>query len=1187
MLAVMKAGAAYVPLDPSLPKQRISQIAGQCGLSVVIQSAAHQQTLPIEVAHLINADDVEAYGPSDNPDQRVEPEHLCYVMFTSGSTGTPKGVMVTHGNLEPLYQDIGPHLDISADDVWSLFHPFSFGFSIWEIWGALSHGGRLVIISPELRTDPSAFFELIKVEAVTIVSQTPSAFRQNMLDSAFDQDLSATALRLIVLSGEAVDSQAVATWIERHGDTEPRLVNTYAITETAGQVTCASLSRELISKDQSKNVGLPLKHVEVLLLDDEGQPVQRGNPGELCVGGPSVAVGYIGELELTAQQFINRSFAGCESTRWYKTGDRARLTVKGEIEFLGRRDDQIKLRGYRIELGEIETALRAHPQVRDAAVALKPTSAGSRRLVGYAVPNAAEDHSSRPQFWPSVGPYQVYDEFLYDLMSAEAERLERYRQAFAGTVAGKVVLDIGTGEHALLARMCVDEGARRVYAVEVLEEAFVKAKAFVKAQGLEQQIIVLQGDIANIDLPERVDVCTQGIIGNIGSADGIVPIWNSARHHFQPDCIPVPARCRTMIAAVELPQSLLKQPAFSSLASGYAWQVFEKMGRHFDIRLCVSDFPEEAVISAPHEFEDLNFTTHLAEQSAGSATFKIDRDARLDGYLVWTVVTTAGDEDVDYRRNQRAWLPVFFPLGETGDAWGEAVESGQEIQVSWSSQMTTGIQPDYEVRTSINGHDYAYRSCYDEQALNGTPVHRALWGSLPAAATSLSPEALKEWLAARLPEYMVPSAWLMLDQLPMNANQKLDRAALPSPDDDAGSAPGTADLPNTPLEKDLLALWSEILGNDHMGVHDNFFDLGGDSIAAVRMTSALQRLLDDAVMLIAIFQAPSIASLAEFLQVHHRDAVTARYEESEQSTVVATQETSDGRADAPLSWQQQSFWVLSQLYPSMTGANEQFVITLDGALDIQRLEAAWNELLSRHDILHTVFLDHDDGVRQIVRPHESVALEVHDWTELDSEVSRDRLFMAAAEQAIVQDYDLANGPLLKADVFQLNARRSKLLVNAHHIIADGLSIRVIRDELAALYAQPNALPLPRMQYCDYALRQLADAHDGRWDRGIAYWRKTLAGAPDNVALPYRLSTLDTTDRFGYQRRAGFVIDATLAADVRALSRASGATLFMTLMAAFRVLLQRYSAQDDVLIGSPVTGREMGSTSDMIGCLVNN
>jgi amino acid adenylation domain-containing protein len=1199
MLAILKAGGGYLPLDPQQPAERLAQILSGAKPALVLTNGAAADLATDGLPTLCMTEHSEFIdAQSDtNPGMPIAAEQLCYVMFTSGSTGAPKGVMVTHGNLEFLFAGVdgAEHygLGMGPSDVWTLFHTFSFGFSVWEIWGALRHGARLVIVAPELRADPDGLFDLLRAESVTIISQTPSAFRQNFLPDHFRHQLAPLSLRAIVLSGEAVAAEDLQCWFLQHGDDGPRLINTYAITETAGQVTVREYTAEESRGALAKSIGHPLSHTRVFILDAEQKPVSAGIVGELYVGGPGVARGYINDSRHTAERFVDLDIDGSGPQRLYRTGDQASWSANAGLQFLGRTDEQVKLRGYRIELGEVETALRGHPLVRDAAVAIQEDDHGQAKLAGYlvsavsSVPAIAKDSES-PEFWPSVGPYQLYDEFLYDLMSSEAERIERYRHAFEHSVRDKIVLDIGTGEHALLARMCLEAGARRVYAVEVLNDAYTKARELIERQGLDECIKVIHGDVASVELPDKVDVCTQGIIGNVGSADGIVSIWNSARRFFKSGCIPIPARCQTMIAAVELPDVLRDKPTFNSLAKSYAEKAFVKLGRRFDIRLCVRNFPATGIISDTHLFEDLDFSGPLNAALNGKAVFTIERDARLDGFLVWTVVTTSGTASVDYLQNQQAWLPVFLPCPDDG----VSIRCGDRIAAEWSSRHSSGVNPDYRISAWVESDDqssrgFQYESCYAETAYNSTAVHRSLWRNSSASESGASHASIKAWLAERLPDYMVPSVWVSLPELPLNANGKLDRSALPLPTRSRPELDMPFEAPRGKLQIDLAGLWSEILAIDQIGVHDNFFDLGGDSIAAVRLTSAMQRLLDDAVMLVAIFDAPTIDGLARYLSEHHEHAVTTRYDGILAESEAGRTQTDPGQASAPLSYPQQSFWLLQQLYPDQTGANEQFVITLDGTLDVDSLGLAWNAVIQRHEILRTTFHEEDGDAIQFVKAHSPTPLSIIDCRGLLSRSAESRFF-AAAQEAIEKPFDLANGPLINACLFRFSEWENRLLVNAHHIIADGLSLHVIKRELASLYAlavrdRPVELATPEMQYRDFAVSQRIRLKGDRLQTCLEYWRRVLSDAPETLALPKKW----LTRRSAHQQRLGFEIDPVIADGMRQLSRRENATVFMGLLAAFRTLLFRYSDQVDIPIGSPMTCRDSDAMNAMVGCLVNN
>jgi amino acid adenylation domain-containing protein len=871
LVGILRAGAAWVPLDPGYPAGRLRRIAGRAAPRMLVAGAADAARLGLDVPVLCPAGDAAeiAAAPPTGPGAPPGTDDTCYVIFTSGSTGDPKGVRVTHGNVARLFDHMGPRLGMGPGDTWSQLHPTAFGFSVFETWGALVHGARLAVAPAAARADPLALRDFLRRAGVTVLSQTPSAFRETALGPAFEGAWPTLAVRLLVLSGEAVRTDDLERWSRLHAAHGPRLVNTYAITETGGNV----MLREYAAGDlDARNIGVPLPDVETHVLDAALHPVPGGEPGELFVGGPGIAAGYVDEPALTAARFV--TLPG--GARAYRTGDMVRRVADGSLEFLGRADDQVKWRGFRVELGEIESLLRAHPGVSAAAAAIRADAEGNEKLVAYVVPGAGAAPPREPEFWPSLGGYQVYDDFLYDLMSADAVRIAAFREAFARHARDRVVLDLGTGPHALLARLAAEAGARHVYAVEILPEAAAKARAAVAAAGLADRVTVIAGDAAAVRLPEPAQVCTQGIVGNIGSADGIAAIWNRVRGQLGPGCVAVPARCTTLVAAVELPAALRETPAFAPLALDYVRRIFAAEGRRFDPRLCVRNLPRAWLLSGSAVFEDLDFAGPLPESWRGSATLRTHRAGRFDGFLLWTVVTTTGGVALDYLEHQHAWLPVFVPL----PCEAPALEAGAGIALSWEWRAgSDGVFPDYALHAGFTAGGAAREvtsvTRHHETALGATPIHRRLLDVPEAASGSVAPGDLRAWLARHLPEPLLPSAWMYLDALPLNPNGKLDRRALPAPA--ARTWGGQGGAPQTALECDLAAIWSEVLGVAAVGVQDNFFDLGGDSIAAVRLVTRVQQLLDDGVMLAAIFEAPTLAALARYLAERHGPAVEARY----------------------------------------------------------------------------------------------------------------------------------------------------------------------------------------------------------------------------------------------------------------------------------------------------------------------
>ncbi|MGW1658030.1 amino acid adenylation domain-containing protein, partial [Streptomyces atratus] len=388
VLAVLKAGAAYVPVDPQYPAARIAYLLQDARPSLLVTTGGIGELPgadPVERL-LLDAADLDGL-PDTDPEIPLDPGHPAYVIYTSGSTGNPKGVVVPHRNVVRLFGTTQELFDFSAKDVWTLFHSYAFDFSVWELWGPLLYGGRLVVVDHETSRSPHRFLELLARERVTVLNQTPSAFYQLMqADEEAPETGRSLALRTVVFGGEALEHTRLTSWYERHPDDAPLLVNMYGITETTVHVTYAALDRS----GAAGQVGAAIADLRTYVLDAHLRPMPPGVPGELYVAGAGLARGYLNRPGLTAGRFVADPF-GPAGARMYRSGDVVRRCADGSLRFVGRADDQVKVRGFRIELGEIEAALAAHPGVTQATILARQDRADDTRLVAYlvAAPGAA------------------------------------------------------------------------------------------------------------------------------------------------------------------------------------------------------------------------------------------------------------------------------------------------------------------------------------------------------------------------------------------------------------------------------------------------------------------------------------------------------------------------------------------------------------------------------------------------------------------------------------------------------------------------------------------------------------------------------------------------------------------------------------------------------------------------------
>ncbi len=397
-LGILKAGAAYLPLDPQCPEERLRLMLADANPVCLVTSREQLHRIVVSVPVVLVGDDTSDMMPFLNEvslnagcDRTVlSPENSAYAIYTSGSTGTPKGVVVNHKNLIRLFSNTEESFHFGPDDVWSMFHSFAFDFSVWELWGALLSGGRVVVVPSLVSRSPREFLKLLIRERVTVLNQTPAAFYQLMEAERESGEGIELRLRHVIFGGEALDLWRLSDWYERHAEHLPVFTNMYGITETTVHVTSFRISRDDTRGSACPSViGKAILDLQAYVLDESLQLVPIGMRGELYIAGAGLARGYLNRPGLTAERFVADPY-GEAGTRMYRTGDLARWRADGNLEYLGRTDDQVKIRGYRIELGEIEAALRKNERVQDAVVVAREDEPGEKRLVGYVVAAVGE-----------------------------------------------------------------------------------------------------------------------------------------------------------------------------------------------------------------------------------------------------------------------------------------------------------------------------------------------------------------------------------------------------------------------------------------------------------------------------------------------------------------------------------------------------------------------------------------------------------------------------------------------------------------------------------------------------------------------------------------------------------------------------------------------------------------------------
>ena len=651
ILAILKSGGAYLPIDLAYPPERLAFMLEDAQAPVLLTQRELTSKLPATKARVLCIEDVLETSSSDRADEAnlpptSNPENLAYVIYTSGTTGKPKGSLITHRNVARLFPATENWYRFNEQDSWTLFHSCAFDFSVWEIWGALLYGGRVVVVPFLVSRSPEAFYELLAREKVTVLNQTPSAFRQ-LIQAEESVGQKGLALRYVIFGGEALEMQSLRPWFERHGDERPRLINMYGITETTVHVTYRPLSKNDLNSGSV--IGVPIPDLQIYILDENGQLVPIGVPGEMHVGGEGLARGYLRRPELTQQRFIPNHVTGREGARLYKTGDLARFLPGHDIEYLGRIDHQVKIRGFRIELGEIESVLLQHPAVRSAVAMAREDEPGVKRLAAYVVTSQPTPEVSvlREHLKRKVPDYMVPAAFVF-------------LDALPLTASGKVdrkALPVPESQRPELTRRYV---APRTPAEKTLSAVWSKALR-VENVGIEDNFFELGGDsILSIQIisaarREGLKLTPKLLFSNqtIASLAGVAGVAESENTSAVEAAGEVPL---TPIAKWFFGQNLEDLHHYNqaflftvaeNLARGVLEQALAELSRHHDaLRLraaqengCWKMFYSGSSERPPLEWMDISKLSEAEQRAAVEATSaKQQANLNIQDGPVWRVV---------------------------------------------------------------------------------------------------------------------------------------------------------------------------------------------------------------------------------------------------------------------------------------------------------------------------------------------------------------------------------------------------------------------------------------------------------------------------------------------------------------------------------------------------------------------
>jgi amino acid adenylation domain-containing protein len=1241
LLGILKAGGAYLPLDPAYPSLRLSFMVRDSKMRVLISESGLADKLDAENVQVVELDAEAAQlgeGGTYNPGTDVSVENLAYVIYTSGSTGTPKGVQIPHAAVINLLLSMTREPGLDATDTLLAVTTLSFDIAALEIFLPLITGAQLVLASRETATDSAQLSLALDRYQVTAMQATPATWRM-VIEFGWQ---GRSGLK-VLCGGEALGRALADELLDRSDD----VWNVYGPTET-------TIWSAIWRVDRGDNVviGKPIARTQLYVLDERAQLVPEGVAGELYIGGLGLARGYRGRSDLTAEKFVPNPYSARAGARMYRTGDLVRRLPNGDIEYIARVDNQVKLRGFRIELGEIEAALEAHPSISEAVVAVHEDSRGDKRLIAYVIPNAgAQPEQTAAQLAEITSQWQMAWDETYAGGSGQTDpalNLAGWNSSYTGapippeemqqwvdqTVARirglnpKRVLEIGCGTGLLLARIAPH--AEEYWATDFSSNALRNVEQICAARKLAHVRLFQRAadDFTQFENETFDTVILNSVVQYFPDVNYLLRVLERVAQLVKPGGTIFIGDVRNLLAqqalhsSIQLQQasgevsiSQLRQriqksiaqeeelviaPAFfyalpHHLPSLAQVQVRHKRGRYrnelwrfrYDVLLKIGE-----PVSPDREYTRLNWEQEnlspaqlksLLTQDQPDVLHLVDvPNIRCESQqaIVDAVAAMSPEETVSDLHTLLSAAPPGKGI-EPEDFWALSESMPYVVEVVWNESTRAQV---YEVvlkRSAVGSTssiDSAIAACITHTVESKPWTSYVNDPSRGHIAARLVPH-LRQFVEEKLPSYMIPAAFVLLTEMPLTPNGKVDRRQLATLELGGVVSEDNFVAARTPTEELIAGVWQEVLGIERVGIDNDFFELGGHSLLAMQVIARLREAFKLDLPLRLLFGKPTIRTLAQ--------GVAEEFQAGRKLDAPPIEILS--RAEKlPLSFAQQRLWFLDQMEPGNPFYNLGGAVRLRGTLDSNALKKSFAEVLRRHEVLRATFTGSGEEVRQVVAAEVELPLPIVNLEHLapderESEIRR----LAVAEAQ--QPFDLGRGPLLRTTLLRLAEEEHVILFTMHHIVSDEWSIGVLIKEIGICYEAFSRDKLPllpelKVQYADYAGWQQRWLNEETTQTLLDYWRKQLDGAPLVLDLPAEGARppVQTYQGATYQ----FELGAALTEKLKASSRQQGATLFMTLLAAFQTLLYRYTGQEDFVIGTPVANRSRQELEPLIGFFVN-
>ncbi|BBB92140.1 MAG TPA: non-ribosomal peptide synthetase [Methylomusa anaerophila] len=1200
VLGILAMGACYVPVSIGQPYARRDRIHKKAAIRYVLTDHEQAQTIEWPAATVV----LNIAAAADNPPLAapvaISPARLAYIIFTSGSTGEPKGVEISHYGAWNTIFDINRRYKVGAADRILAVSSLDFDLSVYDIFGLLSVGGSLVLIAEDARRDAAHWLNLLDKYQVTVWNSVP-VLLDMLLVAAASQRQNNLPLRLAMLSGDWIGLD-LPSRLKRAAE-HCHLVAMGGATEASIWSNFFDVSLPLPGHWTSIPYGRPLTNQAYRVVDGKGRDCPDWVAGELWIGGAGVAQGYRGDPELTAERFV--SWQGC---RWYRTGDRGRYWPDGNIEFLGREDFQVKIRGHRIELGEIETALKQHPDVRDAAVIAVGDLQGNKHLAGYVVPGRENGSSlferesaeaEKPKaLWNALvnaGRAQTRQALPPEIKPEDFPVFWEYTEYLSIHYICRALGEVGAfltpDEKYTLESLMYHCGIQPRYRALVQQWLRILAdKGLLKMDetGAFSNTRTLPAELSETIKENRAypawEKHTRGLwrylhqIGqyNAGLLQGHIDpleLFFSEELCLSPDDLmqTLPGTDYTNSIAGKIMETVVQNP--SGAGPVRVLEIGARCGNLTKSLLSLLT-PDEAIYTCT---DHSAFFTNTAKNKFKNYSFvqyqvlDMDQDPQIQGYEAHSYDVIIAANSLHRARNIETTLTHMRSLLAPGGLLLllEMTRNSrlQQISTGFLEEGFTRFEDERQEEHSpllsvekwqniLQSRNFAEVAIFPGQ---GEPANifgqHVIVAQAPQNIQRFNPEKLFGFLRQKLPDYMVPSILLPLNELPLTANGKVNRQALPTPDNLKKANPEKVfTTPRTPVERSLAAIWSQILAIEQIDITDNFFQLGGDSLLATRLSAMVRNKLDVELSLGTIFERPTIAELAKCVQ-----ALTEQKIENSDSVAPLPQiipVPDQWHLPFPLTDIQQAYWVGRSGVYSLGNVATHCYFEIEGVdLDIERLNRAWQRLIDHHGMLRAVVLP--DGQHQKileqVPPYRIKILDLRGKGAEAAEVGLKNIREEMSHQVLAAD----KWPLFDVRASRFGENRVRLHIGFDNLFLDGWSMFHLLSEWTRLYHDlDGSLPSFDLSFRDYVLALERLKESEVYQRAREYWFNRLPALPPAPELPLAQNP-DSVSRQRFSR-----LDARLNREtwqeLRKRSAEAGLTPSGILLAAYAEVLGVWS-----------------------------